>query len=119
MLGLSIGSSYVPKLIDKPKWFKSDEDLKVGDVVLFLKKEREYAGNYQYGIVKGVDVGRDQKIRSVIVEYVNHNESSKRESRRAVREIVVVHPVNELSIIREIGEIATWVDMKKKMSTEV
>ena len=87
-------TSYVPKLISKPKWFKSDEDLKVGDVVLFLKKEREYAGNYQYGIVKEVEIGRDQKIRGVIVEYANHNESAKLVLRRAVREIVVVHPVS-------------------------
>ena len=54
-------ASYVPKLIDRPKWFKSDENLKEGDVVLFLKKECEYAGNYQYGIVKvlkSVEIGR-------------------------------------------------------------
>ena len=52
-----------------------------------------YAENYQYDLVKDADIGRDQKIRSVIVEYVNHNESAKRDSRRAVRKIVVVHPV--------------------------
>ena len=38
--------SYVPNVMDKPKWFKSDKDLKVGDVV-FLRKEREHAGNYR------------------------------------------------------------------------
>ena len=108
--------SHVPKLMEKPKWFSSDRDLKEGDIVLFLRKEREYAGNYQYGIVKRVEVGRDQKIRSVIVEYMNHNENVKRETRRAVREIVVIYPVDELGIISELGEIATWVDMKKKSS---
>ena len=111
--------SYVPKLIDRPKWFSSDRDMKNGDVVLFLRKEREYAGNHQYGVIKKVEVGRDKKIRSVVVEYMNHNENTKRETRRAVREIVVIHPVDELGIIREIGNIATWVDMKKKVSTGV
>ena len=84
----------------------------MGDVVLFLHKEREYAGNFQYGLVKSVEVGRDHKIRSVILEYQNHIESIKRETRRAVREIVVIHPVDELGIIRELGEVATCADMK-------
>ena len=107
-------TSHVPKLIDQPKWFNSDSDVKIGDVVLFLKKEREYAGNYQYGIIKNVEISRDQKIRKVIVEYVNSAEKIKRETRRSVREIVVIHPVEKLGIVRELGEIATWVDMKMK-----
>ena len=37
--------SHVPKLMDKPKWFNSDRDLKIGDAVLFLRKEKEFAGN--------------------------------------------------------------------------
>ena len=28
--------SYVPTLIDRPKWFQTDRDMSVGDVVLFL-----------------------------------------------------------------------------------
>ena len=35
--------SHVPKLIDRPKWFDSDTDVKVGDVVLFLKKDKKSA----------------------------------------------------------------------------
>ena len=110
-------TSHVPKLVDQPKWFSSDSDVKIGDVVLFLKKEREFAGNYQYGIVKDVEVSRDQKIRKVLVEYVNSNETVRRETRRSVRELVVIHPVDELGIVRELGEIATWVDIKRKVSS--
>jgi hypothetical protein len=110
-------TSHVPKLVDQPKWFSSDSDVKIGDVVLFLKKEREFAGNYQYGIVKDVEVSRDQKIRKVLVEYVNSNETVRRETRRSVRELVVIHPVDELGIVRELGEIATWVDIKRRVSS--
>ena len=84
---------------------------------MFLKKEREFAGNYQYGIVKDVEVSRDQKIRKVLVEYVNSNETVRRETRRSVRELVVIHPVDELGIVRELGEIATWVGIKRKVSS--
>ena len=109
-------TSHVPKLVDQPKWFDSDADVKVGDVVLFLKKEKEFAGNYQYGVVKSIEISRDSKIRKVIVEYVNSNESTRRETRRSVREIVVINPVDQLGIVRELGEIATWVDMQKASS---
>ena len=41
--------SYLPS---EPKWFKSDRDPKVGDVVLFLKSDREFDKQYQYGLIK-------------------------------------------------------------------
>ena len=31
--------SYVPTLMNHPKWFKDDTDISVGDVILFLKEE--------------------------------------------------------------------------------
>ena len=34
--------SYVPTLIDAPKWFKNDRHLVDGDVVLFTKSEKEF-----------------------------------------------------------------------------
>ena len=38
--------SYVPTLIDQPKWFKKME-VCVGDVVLFLKSEKEFDHQYE------------------------------------------------------------------------
>ena len=110
-------TSHVPKLIDQPKWFDSDSDVQSGDVVLFLKKDKEFAGNYQYGMVKTVEPSKDGKVRKVVVEYVNSSETVRRETRRSVRELVVIHPVDELGIVRELGEIATWVDIKRKLDT--
>ena len=67
-------SSHVPKLVYQPKWFKSDENLKPGDVVLFLKDNASFASRYQYGIIHEVEPGRDNKVRKVIVQYRNHKE---------------------------------------------
>ena len=106
-----------PRAVDRAKWFDSDDDVKVSDVVLFLKKDKEYAGNYQYGIVKELEVSKDDKVRKVVVEYVNSNEDVRRQTRRSVRELVVIHPLDELGIVRELGEIATWVDMKRNVSS--
>ena len=39
--------SYDPSLVHQPKWFDSDKDITVGDVVLFLKSEKEFEHFYQ------------------------------------------------------------------------
>ena len=82
--------SYVPKLMTHPKWFRSNTSIQVEDIVLFLKTEHEYSRQYQYGIVQSIEKGRDKKIRSVTVRYRNCSEKKKRETRRAVRALVIM-----------------------------
>ena len=55
--------SHVPKLMRQPKWFDSSRDITIGDIVLFLKNEKEFSRQYQYGIVKSVNKGNDGRIR--------------------------------------------------------
>ena len=98
--------SCVPSLMFQPKWFRSDRDLKVGDIVLFLKSEKEFEQLYQYGRVCDLKVSRDLKIRQVEIEYQNVNEGTKRRTTRGVREIVVIHPVDELGLVRELNPLA-------------
>ena len=43
--------SHVPKLTHQPKWFKSDTDVKEGDVVMFKKVDGLLSNNYQYGMI--------------------------------------------------------------------
>ena len=107
--------SYVPKLMDHPKWFDNDKDLKKGDVVLFLKSEKELNNDYQYGMVDAVHLGVDGKIRSVEIKYRNHNEQMDRFTHRATRQLTVIHAVDEIDFIKELGDIATFVDMKLKL----
>ena len=95
--------SYVPKLMFQPKWYISDRDTKVGDVVLFLKSDKQFDKQYQYGIVSGVKVSRDGKIREMEIEYHNYNEGTKRHTNRGVRDVVVIHPVDELGIMHELN----------------
>ena len=40
--------SHVPKLMEQPKWFRSDRDVKICDVVLFTKNEGSVENTYQY-----------------------------------------------------------------------
>ena len=50
--------SHVPKLMEHPKWFRDDRNLKEGDVVLFTKQECELGSTYQYGVVATERFGR-------------------------------------------------------------
>lgn len=98
--------SYVPTLVRQPKWFESERHIRIGDVVLFCKSDKEFENVYQYGIVVTTFEGKDGLIRVVEVQYHNFNERVKRTTKRCVRELIVVHPVDELGIQAELDDFA-------------
>ena len=55
--------------MERPKWHVSNKEIQIGDVVIFLKSEREFDEQYQYGIVSSLHRGKDNHIRRVDVEY--------------------------------------------------
>ena len=94
--------SHVPGLIPNPKRFKSDINLKKGDVVLFTKQDSPIRSNYQFGIFESIEVGRDDKVRKVRVRYQNASESVHRFTKRSVRSLVVIHRVDETSVMMDL-----------------
>ena len=104
--------SYVPTIVGKPKWFKNDKDISVGDIILFTKSEKEFEDQYQYGIVESVHVEKDGRIRTVDIEYKNHNENVKRVTNRGVRDLVLIHPIDEMGISKELCEMANVSEQK-------
>ena len=87
----------MPTLVDRPKWHENDKHISKGDVILFLKSDKEFDLQYQYGIVTLVNRGRDGHIRKIEVEYQNYNENIKRKTIRGVRDVVIIHSVDELA----------------------
>ena len=54
---------HVPKLMQQPKWFRTERDVKICDVVLFLKQEGSLiSNNYQYGMIHEVIPSKDDVI---------------------------------------------------------
>ena len=98
--------SYVPTLVEQPKWFVTERNIAIGDVVLFLKSEKEFDLQYQYGIVVRTLMGKDGAVREVEVEYQNPNETTKRRTTRGARDLVVIHQVDEIGISKELAELA-------------
>ena len=99
-------TSAVPKLVPQPKLFTNNGGIRVGDVVIFRKEESALSGQYQYGIVDEVKYSADNLIRSVVLRYRNASESVDRTTTRSVRKIVVIHRIDELNIMEELGKAA-------------
>ena len=108
--------THVPNLMEQPKWFKDEYDISTGDVVLFLKQEGSFSGEYQFGMIVDVFAGKDGKIRTVNVRYRNSTEKTNRITRRSVRKLIMIHPVEELSLLKEIHAISTMADIKLKLN---
>ena len=92
--------------MSRPKWYDSDRDSKKGDIVLFLKSDKEFEKQYQYGIITEIKLSRDGRIREIEIEYHNHNENVKRRTKRGAREVVVIHPIDELGIMGELSKLS-------------
>ena len=98
-------TSYVPTIVERPKWHSSDPKVHVGDVILFLKSEQEYDLQYQYGIISSVFEGQNGQIRREEINYKNHNENIQRKTHRGVRDIIMIYPIEELDIYHELSEM--------------
>ena len=88
------------------KWFSTDHGIKICDVVLFLKQDGVLSNNYQYGMVNEIVPRKDGVIRKVIVRYRNHQEKVDRYTTRSVRDRVLIHPIDQLNLIEELGKVA-------------
>ena len=81
----------VAKLIQEaqPKWFRTDRDLKVDDVVFFRKSEGSaIKGKWTVGMVDSVTFGTDGLIREASIRYCNASEEVSRYTVRSVRSLV-------------------------------
>ena len=90
--------SHVPNIMHQSKWFRTEYNLKEGDVDLFLKQDSLLTKTYQYGIVISVQQSSDGMISKVKIKYRNAKENVDRESFRSVRQLVMVHPVDETTV---------------------
>ena len=63
--------------------------------------------------MEAVQRGRDGRIRKVHVRYRNVGEKVDRFTYRSARSLVVIHPVEEVTILQELGEIAVEVDAER------
>ena len=82
--------------------------IKVGDIVLFDKAEGSVlVGDYHYGIVEETYVSRDDRVRSVKLRYrIAEEATGFRTTKRTARGRVVIHRVDEIDLMEELGNAA-------------
>ena len=96
---------YVPKLLFKPKWYKSDVDLKKGDIVYFKKEESELAVPWTLGMIEETEPDNDRLIRKVLMKYRNASETQDRFTRRSIRTICKLWSEDDWSLADDLAEI--------------
>ena len=99
-----------------PKWFQTDKDVKVEDVFLFIKQKNQLSSTYQYGMLSDLSRSSDNKICKATVRYRNSIEAVDRFTNRAVRQLIVIHPMDELNMMKELRQTATFADMQYKLT---
>ena len=95
---------YIPQ---PAKWAQSNGDIKVGDLIIFLKSDKDQTFGepvWKMGRVKELETSSDGLPRTAIVEYKNSTEAVFRTTRRSVRKIAVLHREGELELVEKLNE---------------
>ena len=85
----------------------------------FQKLDSVISLSYQYGMIESFELGKDGIIRKAKVKYRNHNENADRETFRSVRQLVIIHLVDELNLMRELGQVANIADLKLNLEIQL
>ena len=88
--------AWVPKLMYAPKWFKSEVDLNIGDLVYFQQTANELGSKYSkwtVGEVSDLERGQDEKIRRVWVKYKNPGDANYQSTERSVRSLIKIFSI--------------------------
>ena len=95
----------VPKLMFTPKWFRSDKELKAGDLVYFRKSESALDGKWVVGMVDSVERSRDNIIRMVTIKYFNGLSTTPQFTLRTVRQLVKLWDIDDIHLADDLAEM--------------
>ena len=113
-------NTYVPRLIYRPsKWNKGDDELHIGDLVYFQKSpDKKVSSKWIIGMVEQLPVGRDGKVRKVLIKYQNHGETQPRVTERAIRGLVKIYDVEEYILQEDLQELLKRVTGNKQVEDD-
>ena len=100
----------VPHLIKPLKWFRSDRDLMINDVVYFQKSESDLTSVWTVGQVEDVVRGKDALIRRVLIRYFNTGENKARYTDRALRSVVKLFDLHNTTWREDMDMVQKMID---------
>ena len=95
----------VPKLMFQPKWFKTEKELKPGDLVYFPRTESVLDKKWIKCVVDTVERGRDGLIRMVDIRYKNANENQFQVTSRSIRKVVKLWGIEDMHLAEDLAEL--------------
>jgi hypothetical protein len=96
------------KKLKKPnKWMKTTVNVREGDIVIFKRDPDNPVGTciWRIGRIRTAEKSRDDKVRTVEIEYRNYKEREMRTTRRAVRTIAVIHKEQDMDFVGELAAV--------------
>jgi len=87
-----------PESVIRQKWHNTGRNLTPGDIVL-LHEKTPIKGKYCLGIVRGVKQGRDDLVRSCLVEYTIPNAKDTVGTYTGGRKIIVTRSIQRLTLL--------------------
>ena len=97
----------VPKLLYQPKWFRTEKELKIGDLVYFPRAENPLDKKWLLGVVESMERGRDGLIRAIDIKYQNASENwgHYQVTNRTIRKVVKLWSVEDLHLDEDMAEL--------------
>ena len=111
-------TTMIPKLMRIHKWYKSGEQLMVGDIVYFKKDESVFSSEWTLGRVTDVIIGKDGAVRRAIVQFQNASEKEPRFTDRAARSLVKLFNIQDTTWVDDMNTVENMVDALKKENEE-
>ena len=103
-----------------PKWKESTGVVNEGDVVIFLKTDKEISLGgpvWRIGRIREVEKSKDGVSRTVCIEYRNNSESTFRSTRRSIRKIAILHSENSIELVDQLNQAYKEQTIQFLMST--
>ena len=89
----------------RPKWWKSEIDLKEEDVVLFRKHDSDVASPWILGTVEQLKTGRDGISRRAIIRHKNASEDFFRQTDRHIRNLAKIWSLEDQNLDEDLALI--------------
>ena len=113
-------TSYIPLVMDRPKWHLEDDSMRTDDLVYFKLTDSKLSADWRLGKVEYVNIGRDGKVREIGISFKNMDEDGNWKHsvvERPVRAVVKLMNIEDTSIIENMKKVEELVKiiLDKKM----
>ena len=113
----------VEKLVDyipqPSSWKKTIQDIKVGDIVMFLKADKECSfgePRWKMGRVLAINLSSDGVVRTLEIQYKNANEDKFSTTRRYAGKVAVLHSEDKLELLDQLRQAGNAADAELLLS---